>query len=426
MNSVPPASTNASANSTMNLSTGGDLKALASHYNSQGELKLGLSSTPLLKMIDGYERPFYLYDLKGLRARAKIYAQHTRSAKSFFAIKANANREILKVLREEGLGCDVVSGGELEVALNAGFKADEIVFSGVGKTLAEVKLAFQKGIHQINAESVPELVRLQKVASSQPAGAQMRVALRYNPDVNVHTHKYISTGLKENKFGMADEELSEALALFQNGQLPNLTFVGLSMHLGSQILDVSSVRDGVKRLVQKSVELRSQFSTVDIIDIGGGIGIDYRSDSYQAELTLLKIYEDILTTEIPSSFKAEAEPGRILVARSGVLISQVQYIKIRNDRTFVVLDAGMNHLMRPALYQAVHRVLPLQKRSSSVRRYDIVGPICESTDVFARDFEMSEVVEGDFVALMDAGAYGRSMSSGYNQHHLPEEKFLAD
>ncbi len=401
---------------------------LASHYNSQGELCLGLARDPLLTQVKAdYERPFYIYDLQGLRARAKLYRQSVATAKSFYAVKANTNREILRVLHEEGFGCDVVSGGELERALDAGFLPQQIVFSGVGKTLSEVRLAFERGIYQINAESVPELLRLQQIAALKLSSSKnpLRVALRYNPDVNVNTHKYISTGLKENKFGMADEELTEALLLFANGQFPDLTLVGLSMHLGSQIRELDSIQEGLRRLVQKTGDLQSRFSTIDTLDVGGGLGIDYHSDSFESELTMLKTYGQILKTEIPKNLQAETEPGRILVARSGALIAQVQYVKIRNDRRFLVLDAGMNHLMRPALYQAHHRVQPLKINSAKVQKYDVVGPICESSDVFGRNFTMNEVKEGDFVAILDAGAYGHSMANTYNLHQMPEERFLS-
>ncbi len=401
---------------------------VAQAYQYKQELlHLGNSETPIADTAKDYKSPYYLYDLRGVQDRCRLYLEATKNVQSFFAIKANANGRVLKVLREAGLGCDVVSGGELKRAIEFGFSPGKIVFSGVGKTTSEIEEALRAKVLQLNAESVPELLRIQQIALRLGRNG-VRVALRYNPDVDAKTHKYISTGLRENKFGLADEELAEAVALFQAKSLPNLELTGLSMHLGSQLTDANVLREGVQKLVKKATTLREKFPDLKVVDIGGGLGIDYESPSFAKEHALIKEYKNILSTEVgDGSWQLQAEPGRFLVGRFSCLVGQVQYIKVRSDRQFVVLDCGMNHLMRPALYQATHRLMPLRVKAedqAAAQVYDVVGPICESTDVFLRQVKLPRMREGDLVAIMDTGAYGFTLANQYNLHALPEERFL--
>lgn len=387
----------------------------------QGKLHWGSQEISVEQFTKNYTHPKYIYDGEMIRARASLLKKSLGQTKVFYAVKANANVEVLQVLRQAGCGADVVSAGEILQAEKAGFHPSEIIFSGVGKTRAEIQLALEKDIHQINVESFEELERISEIAKKMKKRA--RIALRVNPDVSIQTHPYIATGLKENKFGIAVSTL-ESVVKFCLSHKDELECVGLSMHLGSQMLEFAGFRDALR--IQKKIflEMQTEMKSMTRFDFGGGLGIFYDQDRPDLEEVLLQEYAAIVAEELADLFAAgievQTEPGRWLVGHGGILLSQVQYVKKTPYKTFVVLDTGMHHLLRPSLYQAHHEIYPLVQRAET-RDYDFVGPICESSDVIAKDRKSRELMQDDFVVIADTGAYGYSMASGYNMHAFPEE-----
>jgi diaminopimelate decarboxylase len=377
-----------------------------------------------------HTNPIYVYDLDNIAARYRALeialSGHRHSI--HYAVKANANAGILSLLRSLGSGVDTVSGGEIRLALKAGFRPDQIIFSGVAKTVAELEFAISIGIKQINIESPQELVRIASIAKR--LGQSADIAFRLNPDVNPQTHPYITTGFRENKFGMDESTLPELLATLKKAG-SSLRLRGLTMHIGSQLLELESLGEAMKKTARVFRELRggdwsSAGHSLDRIDIGGGLGIDYTSPSEQAEFERMQTYGALAKREFADlDCEILLEPGRILVGRAGLLIGEVQYIKSSPAKTFAILNTGMHHLMRPALYGAKHRVLPLVRRPEPIFSYDVVGPICESSDVLAKNIELPEIHQGDYLAMADAGAYGYSMASRYNAHELPDEILIS-
>jgi diaminopimelate decarboxylase len=385
------------------------------------ELHFGHHKKPLLGICANYMRPIYLYDLDQIRERYKLMTAALKPAKLYFAMKANPNREVLACLKAAGSGVDVVSLGEIKRAMESGFSADDMVYSGVGKTQHEIREALRLKIYQINVESLPELERIGRIA--RELGVVADVALRLNPDVDIKTHPYIATGLKDNKFGMELSlipDLVKALLNFKD----SLNLVGVSLHLGSMMVELSGYEEALHKMKKVFVSLRAEFSSLKRFDFGGGLGIFYDRDDQEKEVELLNQYAEI-THRILDDLNCDlqSEPGRWIVGHAGILITQVQYIKKTSVKTFVIVDAGMNHLIRPSLYEAEHRILPLVRKGTSIL-CDIVGPICESSDFFAKDRELGTVVEGDYVAVLDAGAYGYSMASEYNLQEFPLEVTL--
>ncbi len=337
-----------------------------------------------------------------------------------YALKANSHLGLLKNMAVQGLGADVVSGGELGRALEAGFLAAKIVFSGVGKTEAELRLAIGKNIGQINAESLPELERIAKIA--RESNFKVRVALRLNPDVTASTHQYVTTGGKENKFGLDMAQVGDALNIFSRNK-EFLEFHGLAVHIGSQLIEIQPIVQAVERLKEVFLRLRSEGWLLKTFDIGGGLGIDYATNDESGDQTRLVDYARRIEAVLHGlEANLVMEPGRFLVARAGVLLTRVEFVKKTPHQTFVIVNSGINHLMRPALYQAVHRILPvvLSPGRSSLK-CDIVGPICESSDVLGSAREIEAPVEGEWLAILDTGAYGYSMANQYNLRPLPEE-----
>lgn len=382
------------------------------------ELCLGPLKKSLGSLTVNYMRPVYVYDLDFIAARYQAMTRALQKTRLFFAVKANPNVEVLQKLKALGAGADVVSLGEIKRALEAGFSPQDIVYSGVGKTKHEISEALKLGILQINVESLPELERIGDIARDLKTKAA--VAFRLNPDVSIQTHPYIATGLKDNKFGMELTQipaLLEALQKFEGA----VELVGVSLHLGSQMLEFSGYEEALRKLKQVYLDLQKQAPTLRKFDFGGGLGIFYDRLDLELEESLLQDYARI-TLEVLGDLPCElqSEPGRWLVGHSGVLLAQVQYVKKTSEKTFLVLDSGMNHLLRPSLYEARHSILPLKKAVNTFV-VDVVGPICESADVFAKAMTLGEVKEGDFVAILDAGAYGYSMASIYNLQELPWE-----
>lgn len=382
------------------------------------ELCLGPLKKALMPLCVNYMRPIYIYDLDFLTQRYQAMSRALKNARIFYAVKANPNVELLHKLKKLGAGADVVSLGEIKRAMEAGFTASDIVYSGVGKTRHEITEALRLGIYQLNVESLPELERVGLLARS--LGKKAAVALRLNPDIDIKTHPYIATGLKDNKFGMElglVVRLRECLRNFSD----SLELVGVSLHLGSMMMEFSGYQEGLLKLKTVFLDLQNEFPTLQRFDFGGGLGIFYDRLDVELEESLLQDYANItLATLGDLNCELQTEPGRWLVGHCGVLITEVQYIKDTAAKKFIIVDAGMNHLIRPSLYEAEHLIMPLVKRDNRITA-DVVGPICESADFFAKDRTLTAVSEGDFVAVMDTGAYGYSMASIYNLQELPLE-----
>jgi len=352
--------------------------------------------------------PTYVYSRAHIEAQYRAYADALAGTPHLvcFAVKANSNLGVLNVLARLGAGFDIVSRGELERVLAAGGSADKIVFSGVGKTRDDMRRALEVGVHCFNVESTDELERLQQVAAE--LGKTAAISLRVNPDVDAGTHPYISTGLKENKFGIA---IADAEAVYARAAaLPNLNVVGVDCHIGSQLTSLPPFLDALDRLLALVDRLAEQGIRIRHLDLGGGLGVQYRDEQPPLAGDYIKaVRQRIEGRELALVF----EPGRFIVANGGVLLTRVEYLKHTEHKDFAIVDAAMNDLIRPALYQAWMEVVPVQPRDGASRQYDIVGPICETGDFLAKERDLS-LAEGDLLAVRSAGAYGFVMSSNYN------------
>ena len=352
--------------------------------------------------------PTYVYSRAHIEAQYRSYADALQGVEHLvcFAVKANSNIGVLNVLARLGAGFDIVSGGELERVLAAGGRADRVVFSGVGKTREDMRRALEVGVHCFNVESTDELERLQVVAAEM--GKVAPVSLRVNPDVDAGTHPYISTGLKENKFGIAIADAEEVYV--RAAQLPNLEVVGVDCHIGSQLTTLEPFLDALDRLLVLVDRLGECGILLRHLDLGGGIGVRYCDEQPPSAGEYVKaIRERVGDRDLALVF----EPGRYIVANAGVLLTRVEYLKHTEHKDFAVVDAAMNDLIRPALYQAWMGVSAVQPRAGDGRAYDIVGPICETGDFLAKDRTLN-LAEGDLLAVESAGAYGFVMSSNYN------------
>jgi diaminopimelate decarboxylase len=368
-------------------------------------------------IVDEVGTPVYIYSARaireGYRAIDEAFADYPHAI--HYALKANSTLAIARLLKGLGSRADANSGGEVEVALRAGFGADEIVFTGVGKTRAELELAIANGVGTINAESAGELDRIAAVARAQ--GRTARVALRVNPDIDAQSHPNSSTGLRSNKFGVA---LQDARAIYcERRALAGLRFVGVHVHIGSQITTAEPLRHAAEVLVSLALELRDAGFALEHVDLGGGLGIPYEGRTMIAA-------SEYAAAVIPELRRAGTpvvlEPGRAVVGQSGALVARVVDTKRSPDgRQFAVLDAGMTELMRPALYGSYHRIVPVSARPAPEGTWDVVGPICESSDVFGRDRVLPSVDVDDLLAVLDTGAYGAVMASNYNRRLLAPE-----
>jgi diaminopimelate decarboxylase len=379
---------------------------------------------PLTELTRGSKAPFYVYDLEGMRSRVRALRQAFPGIRPHFAMKANASDRILRTFHSEGTGVDVVSGGEIRTAYKAGFAPEDVIFSGVGKTREELELAIGTSIQQINIESPQELERVIQISAALEK--KPRVAFRYNPDVDAKTHPYISTGLRENKFGMGGHFIPELKQILAKNP-GRVEFVGLTMHIGSQLLDLSPLEDAIRKTLEVYRAFQAEGHPLRTLDVGGGLGIPYQEEHRvpSRDFELLAAYGQMLERVLKGfPDTVLCEPGRILVASSGTLLGEVQYVKETPFRNFLILNTGMHHLIRPALYQAFHRVIPvLEHPERPLKTYDIVGPICESSDALGRDRSFHEVLQGEWVAIADAGAYGYAMATTYNEHELPKQYY---
>ncbi len=371
--------------------------------------KLFAEGVPVEDLVLRYGTPLYVYSKTHLQERYRAIASAMAEVKPTicYSVKANSNIAVIKTLVQEGAGFDIVSGGELFRVLRAGAEANRIVFAGVGKTREEIEYALKEQIAFFTCESEPEAARISECAKH--LGVKGRIAFRMNPDVDPKTHKYISTGKKENKFGL---DLARTLQAYELAAgLPNIEIVGLHMHIGSQILSVAPFGEALEKVKDFCKTLKAKYPTFRHLDIGGGLGINYKPEQ---EALDPKAYAAVLLPTLKElGLQVWMEPGRSIVGNAGILVCRVQYVKDSHFKKFIVVDAAMNDLIRPALYQAHHEILAVVATDKKVTG-DLVGPICESGDFLAQDRELPDVKEGDLVAALSAGAYGFSMSSNYN------------
>lgn len=375
---------------------------------SHGANGLQIEEVPLADIATRFGTPVFVYSLGAMKAAFNAYRNTLKphKAKVFYAVKANANLAVLSAFARMGAGFDIVSGGELTRVLAAGGRAGDVVFSGVGKSSQELRQALDAGIRCFNVESRSELERLNRIAGETSKVAP--VALRVNPDVDPKTHPYISTGLRNNKFGVA---FDEALTLYRLAAgLPGIKVSGIACHIGSQLVDSAPMVEAAEKLLGLVNQLAAEGIALDHIDLGGGLGIRYQDetppDTADYLAPVLQVFEG-------RHEELCFEPGRSLIGNAGLLLTRVEYLKPGAEKSFAIVDAAMNDLARPALYDAYHEVVAVAPRDDDPRRYEIVGPICESGDFLAHDRELS-IREGDLLALLSAGAYGMTMSSNYN------------
>ena len=389
---------------------------------------LHFDKVPLKALAKQVSTPFYLYSTRIIKNNFIEFLSAAQKANLpsplvCFALKSNSNLELLKVLAKSGAGADIVSGGELRQALEAGIPPNKIVFSGVGKKENEMKealLAGSEGIYSFNIESLEELQELEKIAQNHKRPA--RIAFRLNPRVSAKTHKHISTGFKTHKFGMLEEDILKAVQIFKES--PWIKIKGLSIHIGSQLTCMQATEDAISRaaLLFKTIK-ESENLQLEFLDVGGGLGIDYSPDDRTVYTTPQNYMEKVskaLSTLSNDCPRIVFEPGRVISARAGALITKVLRKKVSENCKFVIVDGGMNDFVRTSLYDAYHEIMscPLREEKEIV---DIVGPICETADCFANQREISLVENGDIIAIADAGAYGFTMASHYNMRDLPKE-----
>jgi diaminopimelate decarboxylase len=369
--------------------------------------------------------PLYVYSADQIVERLGLFqkAFAGRDHLVCYAVKANSALAILKLLAGHGAGFDIVSGGELERVRAAAPKAvKRVVFSGVGKTAEEIDLALKLGILAFNVESEAELGLL--AARARKLKRKARFALRVNPDVFAETHPYISTGLREHKFGI---DIRQARRIYKSVAGNRwLEAYGISVHIGSQIRSAEPFGKAMERVAKLAAQLRSDGIEIKAIDAGGGLGIDYHAGSFDAAAKVTEYAAAIDQSLAGFKGRLLLEPGRFIVAQAGALLARVLYVKKNGSKTFVITDAAMNDMIRPALYQAHHEIVPVKPRAGKARTVDVVGPVCETGDFFARDRELKPVEPGDLVALLDAGAYGMAQSSNYNTRPRPAEVLVKD
>lgn len=376
----------------------------------------------LASLAQQYGTPLYIYSKRAITEayqaydRACVDAAGKRRARIHFAMKANSNLAILDCLKRLGAGFDLVSGGELARALAIGAEPASCVFAGVGKSAAEISAALQAGVQCINVESIAELQQINRIATELKCRAP--ISLRVNPDVDAQTHPYISTGLKDNKFGIAYHEVlktyREAVLLSQ------IDVIGIDCHIGSQITSTAPYLDAVDKVLDLVVQLKKEGIVIHHLDLGGGLGISYGAETPPDITEFTNMLLDHLAKRGFAHLNVILEPGRSLVGNAGILLTRVEYLKPGAEKNFCIVDAAMTELMRPALYEAYHAIVPIQAKALPQQTYDVVGPVCESGDWLGRDRALA-IAEGDYLAILSAGAYGFVMSSNYNTRPRPAE-----
>ena len=373
------------------------------HFNFRhGELFC--EDVPIKNIAEKFGTPAYVYSKATLLRHLDVYQKSLESLNGIvcFSVKALSNLSILKLLDEHGSGFDIVSGGELHRCIKAGIDPKKIIFSGVGKSADEIALALKVGILSFNVESESELKRIYQISKNMNLVAP--IGLRVNPDVDAGGHEYIKTGKKENKFGISFEKALDIAKEYSNK--PELNFLAITCHIGSQILNLESFKNAAKQMLDLANQLDQMGLEIKIIDMGGGLGVRYIDEETFAPAELMEIYQDVFSEANKRIF---IEPGRSIAANAGILLAKVEYLK----NNFLITDAAMNDLLRPALYKANHQVVPLLERNTSQNKVDVVGPVCESGDYLAKEAKL-EIKEDEFLAIRTAGAYGFVMSSNYN------------
>ena len=362
--------------------------------------------------------PFYYYDTQLLRETLQTIKEESGKHANYhvhYAVKANANQKILRIISQYGLGADCVSGGEIKAALEAGFPADSIVYAGVGKSDWEIELGLQNDIACFNVESIAELEVINKLA--QKHGKKARVAFRINPNIGAHTHANITTGLAENKFGIAMQDMDKVIDEAQT--IDNIEVIGLHFHIGSQILDMGDFKALCNRINDLQNQLAKRNVFVQNINVGGGLGVSYDNPDREPIHDFKEYFNTYAThLRLREDQHLHFELGRSVVAQCGSLITRLLYVKQGSYKQFAIVDAGMTDLIRPALYQALHKIQNISSDKPN-ETYDVVGPICESSDVFAKAIDLNKCHRGDLLAIRSAGAYGEIMASGYNCRPLP-------
>lgn len=365
------------------------------------------------------ETPFYYYDTRILEDTLSAVKQAMAPHADYhlhYAVKANANPKLLKIISSNGFGADCVSGGEIQACIAAGFPADKIVFAGVGKADWEIELGLDAGIFSFNVESIPELEVINEIAAKK--GVVAKVAFRINPNVGAHTHANITTGLAENKFGIAMEDMEKVIGLA--GNMKHVEFIGLHFHIGSQILEMDDFEALAHRINELQDRLEAQGIVMKNINVGGGLGIDYQNPA-ENPIPNFKAYFETYSKllRLRSGQQLHFELGRAIVGQCGVMVARTLYVKETAVKKFVIVDAGFTELIRPALYDAYHKIVNLSNAGEASEKYDVVGPICESSDVFGKDRLLARTKRGDLIGFLSAGAYGEVMSSQYNCRQLP-------
>lgn len=369
--------------------------------------------------------PYYYYDTQLLRKTLEVIKQECEKHENFhvhYAVKANANPKILRIISQYGFGADCVSGGEIKAAIETGFPADKVVYAGVGKSDWEINLGLEKGIACFNVESIAELEVIEELAVA--ANKIANVAFRINPNIGAHTHANITTGLAENKFGIAMQDMENVIE--RATTMNNINVVGLHFHIGSQILDMGDFKALCNRINELQVQLGKHHIYVQSINVGGGLGVNYDSPDHQSIPDFKEYFHTYAKhLRLREGQQLHFELGRSVVAQCGSLISRVLYVKQGSHKQFAILDAGMTDLIRPALYQALHKIQNLTSNEPT-EVYDVVGPICESSDVFAKAIDLNKCHRGDLIAIRSAGAYGEIMASAYNCRQLPKGYITED
>src|SRR5262245_41639873 len=389
------------------------------HYFEYRESELHCEGVPLRKIADEVGTPVYIYSEQTLRRHVRVFDEAFQSVPHLicYAVKANSNINILRRFTEWGTGFDIVSGGELYRVLRTGAPAEKVIFAGVGKTAEEIQYALDAGILFFNVESAPELELIQKIA--RESNRQAPVSIRANPDVDPRTHPYISTGMQKHKFGVS---LSDARQLYRTArQLPNIDVVGVQCHIGSQIIEIAPFQEALTSLREFILALQAEEFALKYLDFGGGLGISYTTEEPPSPAmygaAVAKATKDLGLTIV-------LEPGRVIVGNAGILLTQVLLKKNQGSKKFLIVDAGMNDLIRPALYGSQHQLWPERARREK-ETVDVVGPVCESADFIAKDREVAMLQPGELLAVMSAGAYGFSLSSNYNSRPRAAEVLVS-
>jgi diaminopimelate decarboxylase len=389
--------------------------------------ELYCENVPIRKIVEEFQTPIYIYSKAQIIENFNLLKESLRGHKILYALKANSNPEILKILKELGAGADTVSAGEIYIALKSGFKPSDISFAGVGKYDEEIKFAIENDVFSLNVENEEEIYIIAKLAEN--LNKKVRVLIRINPDIDARTHPYISTGIKNSKFGINP---GEALKVFKSANnIPWVEVIGIHTHIGSQITDVEPFVETAKFILKYIEELKKEGIKISHIDFGGGIGVKYKNalryeklpleNDEDRELNLKEFSKEVLPWLESSGCEIMFEPGRFIIANAGILVGKVLYKKKNGDKNFIITDIAMTELIRPVLYGAYHQIVPVEIKSTEFETADIVGPVCETSDFIAKDRKINKVLRGDYLAVLTSGAYGFVASSNYNSRLRPAE-----